>query len=70
MKNVALTLIEWEPDGEKIDHALLKMIFNFFVENGVDLYEKDSEVPLLQETETYYCKKHGSWILQLLSPSE
>ena len=50
VKNVALTLIEWDPNGEKIDHTLLKTIVNFFVENGIDLYEKDFEVTLLQET--------------------
>lgn len=67
VKNVVIELINREREGEQIDRALLRNIVNFFVEMGMDrldLYQKDFEAPMLEDTGAYYSRKGSLWILE------
>ncbi|KFK42683.1 hypothetical protein AALP_AA1G026300 [Arabis alpina] len=64
-KDVVLTLIHKEREGEQIDRALLKNVLDIFVENGVgksEKYEEGFEIFILEDTASYYSRKASSWI--------
>lgn len=49
--------IDKECEGEQIDWALLKNVLVIIVEIGMgsmEFYEKDFEVPMLEDTASYY----------------
>lgn len=65
VKDAVISLIDREREGEQIDRALLKNVLGIFVEigmGGMDAYENDFEVYMLQDTAAYYSRKAASWI--------
>ncbi|KAH1107168.1 hypothetical protein J1N35_010936 [Gossypium stocksii] len=65
IKDIVLSLIDKEREGEQIDQALLKNALDIFVEMGVgqmNRYQDDFEAPFLQETTNYYSRKASKWI--------
>lgn len=67
VKDAVINLVDKEREGEQIDRALLKNVLGIFVEIGMgsmEFYEKDFEVPMLEDTASYYSRKAASWILE------
>ncbi|KAL3632033.1 Cullin-1 [Castilleja foliolosa] len=65
VRDVVISLIEQEREGEQIDRTLLKNVLDIFVEIGMgvmDHYENDFEESLLNATTAYYSKKASIWI--------
>ncbi|KAF9590569.1 hypothetical protein IFM89_035887 [Coptis chinensis] len=59
-KDVVISFITKEREGEQIDRALLKNALDIFVEVGMgtmDCYKNDFEVALLDDTSAYYSRK-------------
>ncbi|GAX74529.1 hypothetical protein CEUSTIGMA_g1978.t1 [Chlamydomonas eustigma] len=66
-KDAILRLIEREREGELIDRTLIKNILSIFIEvgtGGMECYERDFEVYLLQETASFYKRKAAEWVDQ------
>ncbi|KAJ8636597.1 hypothetical protein MRB53_010864 [Persea americana] len=65
-KDVVITLIEQEREGEQIDHGLIKQVLTIFLEvggvNNMKPYEDDFEAHLLENITSYYSKKASSHI--------
>ncbi|XP_061369357.1 cullin-1-like [Gastrolobium bilobum] len=64
-REAVITLIDKEREGEQIDKSLLKNILDIFVEIGMgemELYEKDFELQMLEDTANYYKSKAINWI--------
>ncbi|TYI14706.1 hypothetical protein ES332_A08G138700v1 [Gossypium tomentosum] len=60
IKDIVLSLIDKEREGEQIDRALLKNALDIFVEMGggqMNRYQDDFEAPFLQETSNYFSRK-------------
>ncbi|KAF5182309.1 Cullin-1 [Thalictrum thalictroides] len=75
-KDAILVLIDKEREGGQIDRALLKNAVDIFVALGeggsssiMDLYEKDFEAPMLDDTSSYYSIKASKWIQEDSCPS-
>jgi len=68
LKNAVIKVMNREREGEQIDRALLKSGVNIFVMNGMDFYKSDYEVPMLEETCSYYSKKAASWVSEISCP--
>ncbi|CAL5413157.1 unnamed protein product [Camellia sinensis] len=67
VRDVVISLIDQEREGEQIDRALLKNVLDIFVEIGMgqmDHYENDFETDMLKDTEAYYSRKASNWILE------
>jgi cullin 1 len=58
VKDVVIALVEREREGKQID----RNVVDIFVQIGMDAYETDLEVFLLQDTTIYYRIKVSSWI--------
>ncbi|KAK4855124.1 hypothetical protein QYF36_004232 [Acer negundo] len=67
VRDVVISLIDQEREGEQIDRALLKNVLDIFVEIGMgqmDHYENDFEDAMLKDTAAYYSRKASNWILE------
>jgi len=62
VKDAVIALVQREREGKQIDRALLKNVVDIFVHIGMDAYETNLEVFLLQDTTNYYRRKVSSWI--------
>mmetsp|Transcript_133 Transcript_133/g.406 ORF Transcript_133/g.406 Transcript_133/m.406 type:complete len:742 (+) Transcript_133:275-2500(+) len=65
VKDAVLHMINMEREGEQIDRALVKGVLEIFVDigmGGLDVYERDFEFFLLEDTAIYYKRKAASWI--------
>lgn len=65
MARALLDKIFQEREGELIDRSVMKDGVQLFIEMGLNsltAYEKDFEVPLLQETSTFYKRESAKWI--------
>ncbi|KAL6971648.1 Cullin-1 [Sarracenia purpurea var. burkii] len=66
-RDVVISLIDQEREGEQIDRALLKNVLDIFVKIGMgqmDCYENDFEAAMLKDTAAYYSRKASNWILE------
>ncbi|XP_020102127.1 cullin-1-like isoform X2 [Ananas comosus] len=64
VKDIVISLINQERDGEQIDRALVKNILDIFVEIGLsdmDCYKDDFEDFFLTRTCGYYSRKGSDW---------
>ncbi|KAF9591384.1 hypothetical protein IFM89_004069 [Coptis chinensis] len=64
-KDIVISFINREREGEHINRGLLKNVVDIFVElglGGMDWYENDFEVALLDDTSAYYTRKVSKWI--------
>ncbi|PPR84485.1 hypothetical protein GOBAR_AA36226 [Gossypium barbadense] len=71
IKDIVLSLIDKEREGEQIDRALLKNALDIFVEMGggqMNRYQDDFEAPFLQETSNYFSRKASKWIEEASCP--
>ncbi|KAF5177369.1 Cullin-1 [Thalictrum thalictroides] len=66
VRNVILSLIDREREGEQIDRSVVKNMLSMFVELGGEtetkLYETDFEAFMLQNTDAYYSRKASKHI--------
>ncbi|XP_015071797.1 cullin-1-like isoform X1 [Solanum pennellii] len=65
VRDVVISLINREREGEQIDQALVKNIFDIYVDIGGDTmkyYEKDFEEFMLKDSAVFYSKKASDWI--------
>ncbi|KAK4586764.1 hypothetical protein RGQ29_023789 [Quercus rubra] len=66
VRDVVISLIDKEREGEQVDRALLRNVLYIFVAIGMgqmDQYENDFEAAFLKDTVAYYSQKASSWIL-------
>ncbi|PIA61528.1 hypothetical protein AQUCO_00300808v1 [Aquilegia coerulea] len=67
VRNVILSLIDREREGEQIDRSAVKNVLSMFVElereKGTKPYENDFEAFMLQNTDAYYSRKASKHIL-------
>ncbi len=62
-----LELIARERDGEIVDRALIKNVLDIYIEVGMgnmDLYERDFEAHLLNQTRLYCAQQAASWFAE------
>uniref|UniRef100_A0A7N2R666 Cullin-1 n=1 Tax=Quercus lobata TaxID=97700 RepID=A0A7N2R666_QUELO len=67
VRDIVISLINKEREGEQIDRALVRNVLDIFVEIGMgqmDRYENDFEAAMLKDTVAYYSQKASSWILE------
>ncbi|XP_030973828.1 cullin-1-like isoform X1 [Quercus lobata] len=67
IRDVVISLIDKEREGEQVDPALLRNVLDIFVAIGMgqmDQYENDFEAAFLKDTVAYYSQKASSWILE------
>ncbi|XP_075653953.1 cullin-1-like isoform X1 [Castanea sativa] len=67
VRDIVISLIDKEREGEQIDRALLRNVLDIFVAIGMgqmDQYENDFEAAMLKDTVAYYSQKASSWILE------
>ncbi|KAI3831029.1 hypothetical protein MKX03_011636 [Papaver bracteatum] len=68
VKDVIISLINQEREGEEIDRTLVKHVLDFFVNmdvsarGGLGYYVNDFEKAFLTDTADYYTRKASSWI--------
>ncbi|XP_018488258.2 cullin-1-like [Raphanus sativus] len=62
IREAVLALVDKEREGEDINRKLMKRVFDFYVEMGMERYEQDFERFMLKDTASYYSRKASSWI--------
>lgn len=65
VRDVVISLINREREGEQIDQALVKNILDIYVDIGGDTmkyYEKDFEESMMKDSAVFYSKKASYWI--------
>lgn len=62
-----LELVARERDGEIVDRALIKNVLDIYIEVGMgnmDMYERDFEARLLEQTRLYCAQQAASWFAE------
>ncbi|KAI8010855.1 Cullin-1 [Camellia lanceoleosa] len=65
VRDVVISMIDQEREGEEIDQALVKNVLDIYTEMGegsMKYYQKDFEEAMLVDTATFYSQKASIWI--------
>ncbi|KAE9445685.1 hypothetical protein C3L33_22411, partial [Rhododendron williamsianum] len=68
VREVLISMIDREREGEQIDQALVKNVLDIYVEiaeGSMTYYAKDFEEAMLKDTASFYSKKASIWIASL-----